>query len=92
MIQINLTTKQKETHRLKRTNFCLPGGGVRGWGEEIDREFGMDMYKQLHLKWIINKDIAHGHCSMLCGSLDGKEVWGRMDTCIPMAESLHCFT
>ena len=27
-------------------------------------------------------------CSMLCGSLDGKEVWGRMDTCIYMAESL----
>ena len=27
-------------------------------------------------------------CSMLCGSLDG--VWGRMDTCTCMAESLHC--
>ena len=59
MIQINLTTKQKETHRLKRTNLCLPGGGVRGWGEEIDREFGMDMYKLLHLKWIMSKDMAH---------------------------------
>ena len=28
-------------------------------------------------------------CSMLCGSLDGRGVWGRMDTCICMAESLH---
>ena len=29
---------------------------------------------------------------MLYGSLDGKEVWGRMDTgiYIYMAESLHC--
>ena len=27
---------------------------------------------------------------MLCGSLDGREDWGRMDTCICMAESLHC--
>ena len=27
-------------------------------------------------------------CSMLCGSLDGRGVWGRMDTCICMAESL----
>ena len=27
---------------------------------------------------------------MLCGSLDGRGVWGRMDTCIRMAESLHC--
>ena len=28
-------------------------------------------------------------CSMLCGSLDGRGVWGRMDTCICMTESLH---
>ena len=27
---------------------------------------------------------------MLCDSLDGKGVWGRMDTCICMAESLCC--
>ena len=29
-------------------------------------------------------------CSMLCGSLDGRGVWRRMDTCVCMAESLHC--
>ena len=29
-------------------------------------------------------------CSVLCGSLDGKGVWGRMNTCICMAESLCC--
>ena len=29
-------------------------------------------------------------CSMLCGSLDEKGVWGTMDTCIRMAESLCC--
>ena len=29
-------------------------------------------------------------CSVLCGSLDGSGVRGRMDTCICMAESLHC--
>ena len=27
---------------------------------------------------------------MLCGSLDGKGVWGRMDICVCMAESLCC--
>ena len=27
--------------------------------------------------------------SMLCGSLDGRTIWGRMDTCICMTESLH---
>ena len=29
-------------------------------------------------------------CSMLCRSLDGRGVWGRIDTCICMAESLCC--
>ena len=29
-------------------------------------------------------------CSMLCGSLDKREVWEIMDTCICIAESLHC--
>ena len=27
---------------------------------------------------------------MLCGSFDGRGVWGRMDRCICMAESLCC--
>ena len=27
---------------------------------------------------------------MWCGKLDGKEIWGRMDTCIFMVRSLHC--
>ena len=27
---------------------------------------------------------------MLCGSLGGRGVWGRMDTCICMGETLHC--
>ena len=27
-------------------------------------------------------------CSMLCSSLDGRGLWGRMDTCISMAKSL----
>ena len=29
-------------------------------------------------------------CSMLRGNLDRRGVWERMDTCIRMAESLHC--
>ena len=29
-------------------------------------------------------------CSMSCGSLHGRGVWGRMDTCIRMAQSLCC--
>ena len=30
-------------------------------------------------------------CSMLCGSLDGRGDWGRMDSCICVAESLCIF-
>ena len=62
-------------------------GGGEGWGEGIVKEFGMDIYTLLYLKWITNKHVEL--CSMLCGSLDGKGVWGRMDTYICMAESLH---
>ena len=29
-------------------------------------------------------------CSKLSARLDGRRVWGRMDTCICIAESLHC--
>ena len=27
---------------------------------------------------------------MLCGRLDGRGIWGTMDTCISMTESLRC--
>ena len=29
-------------------------------------------------------------CSMLCGAMDGRGVWGRMETYICLAESLSC--
>ena len=40
--------------------------------------------------WITNKDNHRELCSKLYGSLDGTWVWGRMVTCICMAESLCC--
>ena len=60
-------------------------------GLGIVREFGMDIDTLLYLQWITHKDLLQ-LCSMLCGSLDGKGVWGRTDTCICiLAESL-CFS
>ena len=54
----------------------------------------MDMHTLLHLKWITNNDLLCSRyielCSMLCSSLDGRGVYGRMDTCICMAEFLCC--
>ena len=44
----------------------------------------MNVYTLLYLRWITNKNL------LLCSNLDGKGVWGRMDTGICVAESLHC--
>ena len=53
MIQINLLTKQKQTHREQ----------TYGYQEErVDRrdgEFGIYMYTLLYLKWITNKDLLY---------------------------------
>ena len=49
-IQMNLLIKQKQTHRLREWAY-----GCRG--EEIFREFGIDMYTLLNLKWVTNKDL-----------------------------------
>ena len=58
------------------------------------REFGMNMYTLLYLKWITTKVrpfVQHRElCPMSCGSLDGRGVCRRMDTCMCMAESLCC--
>ena len=45
----------------------------------------MAMYTLLHLKWITYRTycIAQGTILIkLCGNLEGKGIWGRMDTCI----------
>ena len=43
-------TKQKETHRLRKRSYGCQREG-------IVREFGMDMYTLLYLKWVTNKDL-----------------------------------
>ena len=49
---MNLLTKQKETHRLrKQFNGCQ--------GEEIVRDFEKVIYTLLYLKWITNKHILY---------------------------------
>ena len=61
MIQMNLLTKQKETHRLRQQTY---GSWVakRMRGRAV-REFGMDMYTLPYLKWVSNNGLlytAHG--------------------------------
>ena len=46
----------------------------------------------LYLRWVTKKDLrtAKEPHSELCGSLDGRGVWGRRDACIGMTASLCC--
>ena len=46
----------------------------------------------LYLKWIMTRSycVHRTFCSMVCGRLDGRGVWGRMDTAICVAELLCC--
>ena len=53
-----------------------------GWGKGVVRELGMDMSTLLYLTRITNRDMEL--CSVLWGSLDGRGVWRRMDTCVCM--------
>ena len=59
----------------------------------IGREFGINMYTLLYLKMENQQGPTVQYrelCSVFFASLDGRGFWGRMDTCIRMAESLHC--
>ena len=60
MIQMNLFTKQKQTYRV---NLWWPGekNGVEG----RDREFGINMYTLLYLKWITNKVVLYAQGTLL---------------------------
>ena len=46
-IQTNLSTKQKQTHRLREQTYGYQGLGLGGG---TDWEFGIDMYTLLYLK------------------------------------------
>ena len=81
-----LTYKTEKDSQTSKMNLGLPGAGTV-------RDFGKVMYTLLYLKQITSKRLTVWHrelCSVLCGSLDGRGVWARMDTCICMAESLPC--
>ena len=62
-------------------------------GGKCVRQFGLDVYLLLYLKWTTARPYCVQHrelCCMLGSSLDGRGVWGRMDTCVCVTESLCC--
>ena len=53
---MNLLTKQRLTDL---ENKLMVAGAGEGRGGGIVREFGMDVYTLLYLKWITNKDVLY---------------------------------
>ena len=82
---MNLLTKQKETHRVRKRIYGYQGKGQLGTLGRV--------CTNCYLKWITNRNfcIAHGTLlNVVCASQEGRRSWGKMDTCICMAESLCC--
>ena len=52
MTQMNLSMKQKETHRHREQACGYQGGGM-------DPEFGVGRCKLLHVEWITNKVLLY---------------------------------
>ena len=85
MIQMNIPTKQKEAHQLREQTYgCRGGGIVKGvWDGHVHTViFKMDN-RQGPTAWHVEL------YSALYGSPHGRR-WGRMGTCVCMAESLCC--
>jgi len=76
MIQMNLFTKQKQTHRLREQIY---GYGAGAGSEGIVRESGMDMYTLLYLKETANKDLLYStgnSAQYYVAAWTGREVGG----------------
>ena len=54
MIQLNLLIRQKQIHSLRQRTMVTR---VEGSGKVVIREFWIEIYIQLYLKLIINKDL-----------------------------------
>ena len=87
-----LTYKTARDSQTQKTNSWLPG-----------RRKSQGLWEgHVHTAiWITNKEVKMDNqqgptiqhiefCSAFCASLDGRRIWGRMDTCICMSKSFHC--
>ena len=55
MTQVNLFTKQKQTHRHRKQTY----GYQRGKGGRINQEFGISKYILLYIKQVNNKALLY---------------------------------
>ena len=73
--QMNLFTKQKQSHRCRKQTYGYQGGKLGG-----ETETGIDIYTLLYIKQITNKNplYSRGNYSVLCNDIYGN----RMGICI----------
>ena len=92
---MNLFTKQKQSHRLREE--LTVAAEEREWGEREgvrDGHVQTAVFKMDHQQ---GPTVYHrGLCSVLCGSLDGRRAWGRMETwlspyAVHLEPSQHCY-
>ena len=85
-VQINLFTKQKQSHRCRKQTW-LPGG--KGGG--INWEIGIDIYILLYIKQITDKDLLYstGNSTQYSNGLYGKESKKREDTLCIMLDLVN---
>ena len=89
MAQMNLSTKQKQTHRL-REQICGCQGG--GGGNEMGGEFGVGRCKLLHAEWISNEVLLYSignYVQSLGKQHDGRQ-YEKKNVYICMTGSLCC--
>ena len=90
IIQMNLFTNQKHIPRLRgQTYDCQRGRMQRRDGQGVwNARVHTTVFKMDNQQ---GPTVEHRElCSVLCGSLDGRRVQGRMDTCMCVAEFLCC--
>ena len=90
MVQRNLFTKQKLSHRCRKQTYGYQGG--KGGGR-INWETGIDIYTLLYVKQITNKNLLYSTGNSIQHSVMtymGIENEKELDICICITDSLCC--
>ena len=77
---MNLFTKQKQTQRLREQTYASDEVGERDRLRVRDGRIYTALFKMGSQQ---GSTIQHRElCSVFCGSLDGRGVWGKMNGCV----------
>ena len=59
MIQMNLLTKKKQTHRHRKQTYGYQRGQVGGGVGEMDWGFGIGICPLWYMEWLVNGDLLY---------------------------------